>query len=93
MRDLYETELGQLERLLLEEGQLVDRAIRSALNALARDDLGLADELIAFDDEIDRRYLTIEQGIPSLLARHGLMKFRSTSARSLAAAASAAVSA
>ena len=69
MRELYGTELEQLEGLLLEEGQLVDRAIRSALNALARDDLELADELVAFDDEIDRRYLAIEQGIPSLLAR------------------------
>jgi len=69
MRELYASELEELEGLLLEEGGLVDRAIRGALNALARDDLELADELIAFDDEIDRRYLTIEQGIPSLLAR------------------------
>jgi phosphate transport system protein len=69
MRELYGTELEELESLLLDEGQLVDRAIRGALNALARDDLELADELISFDDEIDHRYLTIEQGIPSLLAR------------------------
>ena len=69
MRELYASELEELENLLQEEGTLVDRAIRGALNALARDDLELADELVAFDDEIDRRYLTIEQGIPSLLAR------------------------
>ena len=69
MRELYGNELEELENLLLEEGRLVDRAIRSALNALARDDLELADELIAFDDEVDRRYLAIEQGIPVLLAR------------------------
>ena len=69
MRDLYEVELEELESLLREESELVDRAIRGALNALARDDLELTDELIAFDDEIDRRYLAIEQGIPSLLAR------------------------
>jgi len=69
MRELYGTELEELENLLQEEGKLVDRAIRGALNALARDDLELVDELVAFDDEIDRRYLTIEQGIPSLLAR------------------------
>ena len=69
MRDLYEVELEELESLLREEGELVDRAIRGALNALARDDLELVEELVAFDDEIDSRYLTIEQGIPSLLAR------------------------
>ncbi|HEY4976376.1 MAG TPA: phosphate signaling complex protein PhoU [Gaiellaceae bacterium] len=69
MRDQYEVELEELESLLREEGELVDRAIRGALNALARDDLELVDELIAFDDEIDQRYLRIEQGIPSLLAR------------------------
>ena len=69
MREPYTSELEELESLLLEEGRLVDRAIRSALNALARDDLELAEELIAFDDEIDSRYLVIEQGIPLLLAR------------------------
>ena len=69
MRELYTSELEELESLLQEEGKLVDRAIRGALNVLARDDLELADELVAFDDEIDRRYLTIEQKIPSLLAR------------------------
>jgi len=69
MREMYANELEELESLLLEEGRLVDRAIRSALNALARDDLELAEELIAFDDEIDSRFLVIEQGIPLLLAR------------------------
>jgi len=69
MRELYTTELEELESLLQEEGELVDKAIRGALNVLARDDLELADELIAFDDEVDRRYLAIEQKIPSLLAR------------------------
>jgi phosphate transport system protein len=69
MREAYAIELDELEALLQEEGRLVDRAIRGALNALATDDLELVEELVAFDDEIDRRYLAIEQGIPSLLAR------------------------
>ena len=51
------------------EGDLVLRALRSALNALARGDDELADEVIGFDDEIDRRYLAIETGVQSLLAR------------------------
>ena len=62
-------ELAQLEAALQEEGELVLRALRAALNALARGDEELADEVIAFDDEIDSRYLAIEDGIQSLLAR------------------------
>jgi phosphate transport system protein len=69
MRDSFQEELGTLEASLQEEGDLVLRALRSALNALARGDDELADEVIAFDDEIDRRYLRIEEGVQSLLAR------------------------
>jgi phosphate transport system protein len=54
---------------LLEEGDLVLRSLRGALNALRQADVELADEVIAFDDEVDRRYLAIEQGIEVLLAR------------------------
>ena len=39
------------------------------MNALEQQDIELADEVIAFDDEVDRRYLAIEEGIQSLLAR------------------------
>ena len=52
-----------------EEGDLVLRALRSSLNALARGDEELADEVISFDDEVDRRYMAIETGVQSLLAR------------------------
>jgi phosphate transport system protein len=43
--------------------------LRSALNALARGDDELADEVIGFDDEIDKRYVRIDAGVQSLLAR------------------------
>lgn len=69
MRISFQDELQQLEAALQEEGDLVLRALRSALNALARGDDELADEVIRFDDEIDRRYLAIETGVQSLLAR------------------------
>jgi phosphate transport system protein len=69
MRLSFQEELSQLEASLQEEGDLVLRALRSALNALARGDSELADEVIAFDDEIDRRYFKIEEGVQSLLAR------------------------
>jgi phosphate transport system protein len=65
----FSEELSQLEAGLQEEGDLVLRALRSALNALARGDEELADEVIVFDDEVDTRYLEIENGVQSLLAR------------------------
>jgi phosphate transport system protein len=69
MRELFHEELDRLEASLQEEGALVLRMLRSALNALARGDDELADEVIGFDDEIDSRYVTIEEGVQSLLAR------------------------
>ena len=69
LRVSFSEELAQLEASLQEEGDLVLRALRSALNALARGDEELADEVIAFDDEVDRRYVAIETGVQSLLAR------------------------
>jgi phosphate transport system protein len=69
VRETFQDELAALEASLQEEGDLVLRALRSALNALARGDEELADEVIAFDDEVDRRYLRIEEGVQSLLAR------------------------
>jgi phosphate transport system protein len=69
MRISFTEELSQLEAALQEEGDLVLRALRSALNALARGDDELADEVISFDDEVDTRYAAIEEGVQSLLAR------------------------
>jgi phosphate transport system protein len=69
MRVTLQAELDELEAALQEEGDHVGRALRGALGALAQQDVELADEVIAFDDEIDRRYLAVEEGIQSLLAR------------------------
>jgi len=69
MRASFHHELEELEAAIQEEGALVLRVLRSALNALARGDDELADEVIRFDDEIDRRYIRIEEGVQSLLAR------------------------
>src|SRR6476646_9369004 len=69
MRVTFTEELSRLEESLQEEGELVLRALRSSLNALTRGDQELADEVIRFDDEVDRRYIEIEEGVQSLLAR------------------------
>ncbi len=68
MRVTLQQELDQLEAALQEEGALVLRALRGSLNALSESDVELADEVIAFDDEVDDAYLAIEEGIQSLLA-------------------------
>lgn len=65
----FQEELDQLEASLQEEGALVLRVLRGALNALAQRDVELADDVIAFDDDVDRRYLHVEEVIQSLLAR------------------------
>ena len=69
MRVTLQEDLDTLQASLLEEGELVLRALRGALNALREADAELADEIISFDDEVDRRYLDVEQGIEALLAR------------------------
>ena len=69
VRISFQEELEQVEAALQEEGDYVLRALRAAVNAVEQSDAELADEVIAFDDEIDQRYFTIEEGIPSLLAR------------------------
>jgi phosphate transport system protein len=69
MRTTFQEELDLLEATLQEEGQLVLRALRGAINALEQRDEELADEVIAFDDDVDQHYVRIEEGIQLLLAR------------------------
>jgi phosphate transport system protein len=60
--------LDRIEAQLQEEGQRVVSAVRGAVRALQERDVELADEVIAFDDEIDAFFLRIEALIQSLLA-------------------------
>jgi phosphate transport system protein len=69
MRNTFQGELDRLQALLREESEAVQRSIRGAVKALEEEDVELADEVIAFDDEIDSFYLRIEDGIQVLLAR------------------------
>jgi phosphate transport system protein len=69
MRVTFHDELDQLSAAVQEEGALVLRSLRAALNALAQHDVELANEVISFDDEIDSSYANVERGIESLLAR------------------------
>jgi phosphate transport system protein len=68
MRVSFHEQLDLVGAHLQEEGELVLRGLRGSLAALERQDAELADEVIAFDDQIDDRYLAIEHGIETLLA-------------------------
>jgi phosphate transport system protein len=69
VRTTFQEELDILEASLQEEGELVLRALRGAIKALEQRDEELADEVIAFDDDVDEHYVRIEEGIQLLLAR------------------------
>ena len=69
MRISFQQELDQLEASLRDEAELVHRSLRAAVEAVCSQDEELADEVIAFDDDIDAQYFEVEQGIELLLAR------------------------
>jgi phosphate transport system protein len=65
---VLDVDLDGLEAELQEEGQRVLSTLRGAIRALQERDVELADEVIAFDDEVDRLYLEIEHSTERLLA-------------------------
>ena len=69
MRISFQEQLDELEALLRHEGDLVLRSLRAAVEAVCSQDTELAEEVIAFDDDIDAQYFEVEQGIELLLAR------------------------
>jgi phosphate transport system protein len=60
--------LDRLEAQLQEEAQRVVSSVHGAVRALQERDVELADEVVAFDDEVDQLFLAIEGSIKSLLA-------------------------
>ena len=69
MRVEFQQELDALEAGFQEAGEIVVRAIRGVIDALRTQDVELCDEVIAFDDEVDARYLALEKQIELVLAR------------------------
>jgi phosphate transport system protein len=69
MRISFQEQLDELEASLRREGDLVLRSLRGAVEAVCTQDTELADEVIAFDDDVDAQYFEVEQGIELLLAR------------------------
>ncbi len=69
MRISFQEELDALEASLQTEGELVLRSLRAAVETVCSQDVELADEVIAFDDDVDRAYFAVQQGVELLLAR------------------------
>ena len=65
----FQASLHGLEAGLQEQGSVVLRALRGAVNVLHSQDVELCDEVVAFDDEIDSRYHRIEKSVEELLAQ------------------------
>lgn len=60
MRSKFDEQLSLLHKELLEMGALIERAIRSASEALINQDVEAANKAIAFDREVDRKERDIE---------------------------------
>ncbi|MDO5378363.1 MAG: phosphate signaling complex protein PhoU [Clostridia bacterium] len=67
MRDLYNRQLRQLNGELIHMGEMIEKAISSAVSALVERDDQKAREIIAFDDEIDQQERLIESMCMKLL--------------------------
>jgi phosphate transport system protein len=69
MRIELQAELDALEAGFQETGEIVLRSIRGVVDALRTQDVELCDEVIAFDDEVDERYMGLERQVEMVLAR------------------------
>lgn len=69
MRKTFHRELSQLEKEVLLLGGLAQHALNSALKALENRDEVLAQKVIDCDEQIDNKYIEIEERILALLAR------------------------
>ena len=68
VRVQYQEELEQLEASALGGLDLVSAALGRTLEAIERQDVELAQLVVADDDRIDGRYLEVHQGLIALLA-------------------------
>lgn len=67
-RDHFHADLEKLEFSILEMGELAERALATAVEALVAQDDELADKVIAGDDALDDTYLDVEHRWLELLA-------------------------
>jgi phosphate transport system protein len=68
VRESFQEQLNNLRNDILLMGKLVETAIETAMAALKRQDLDLAEKVVMDDEKIDRLELDIERRCLSLLA-------------------------
>ncbi|MFA7468628.1 MAG: phosphate signaling complex protein PhoU [Desulfotomaculaceae bacterium] len=68
VRESFNEQLNQLRNDILLMGKMVGNAIELSIEALKRQDLDLAQQVVMDDEKIDRLELAIERGCLSLLA-------------------------
>lgn len=68
-RQSYDQELEKLRQEILRMGELVQNAIHNAVDALAKQDVNLAGQVIEGDDEIDKMETDIEDQCMLLIAK------------------------
>lgn len=68
IRRRFHEGLRDLESELLTEGDLALGALGRAMRALVERDVDLADDVIAHDDDVDERYISIDNGTLQILA-------------------------
>jgi phosphate transport system protein len=67
-RQRFHEQLAALEEDVQQMGAQAQQLLRTALRGLSASDVGACEEVVRGDDEVDRRYLDIEQRILSLFA-------------------------
>ncbi|MFZ5925005.1 MAG: phosphate signaling complex protein PhoU [Bacillota bacterium] len=67
-RKRFDAELAKLDKSLLRMGTIAEEMLSKALTALANRDVGLADETIGMDDQVDALNLEIETTCIRLIA-------------------------
>ncbi len=60
MRNRFDKQLKQLNEELIEMGSLIEKAIEMAISSLANQDVEMAAQSVAFDEEIDHQEQEIE---------------------------------
>jgi phosphate transport system protein len=68
IRRRFHEELRALQSDVQQTGTQAQLLLERALQALARGDLGICDEVIRGDDEVDQLYLDVERRILYLFA-------------------------
>jgi len=69
LRQQFHEQLALLERQTLDGFDMVIRALERSLEALSYQDVELAGMVVAEDARIDQRYLEVQQGLFSVVAR------------------------